>query len=415
MPTEFQEHIFPNGMKLLHKKTFSPVVHQALIFKVGSRDESAEQQGMAHFVEHCLFKGTQKRKTFHILSRLDDVGGDLNAYTGKEETTLYAAVLRTDFKRAAELLADIGFQSVFPEKEIAKEVDVITDEIKAYKDSPSDHVFDLFDEYIFPNHPLGNNILGTEAHLRSFNKQSTLDFYRNNYMPSNAVVGISGSISFERVVRTWEAILGDFKGSGHSKERQNVGLYTPQQVRIPTPHIQSHLVIGNRAYGVREEKMLALLLANNILGGPGMNTRLNLRIREKFGLTYHLESFYTPYTDTGSWGIYLSTDPMQLDLVLSKVYKEMKDLRNNALGTIQLSKAKKQLQGQIAIGQDSPGSAVSGAARMWLNFDEIEPLELTMNRISEITASDILEVCNEVFLEKDLSQILLSGDSSEVN
>ncbi len=415
MGTEFQQHIFPNGMKLLHKKTHSPVVHQALIFKVGSRDESSEQQGMAHFVEHCLFKGTQKRKTFHILSRLDDVGGDLNAYTGKEETTLYAAVLRTDFKRAAELLGDIGFQSIFPEKEIAKEVDVITDEIKAYKDSPSDHVFDLFDEYIFTNHPLGNNILGTEAHLRSFNRQSTLAFYKNNYLPSNAVIATSGAISFERVVRTWEEILSDLESSVFLKERQKVELYTPQKVHITTPHIQSHLVLGNRAYGIREDKMLALLLANNILGGPGMNTRLNLRIREKFGLTYHLESFYTPYTDTGSWGIYLSTDPAQLDLVLSKVYKEMKDLRDNALGSIQLSKAKKQLQGQIAIGQDSPGSAVSGAARMWLNFDEIEPLEQTMSRISELTSSDILEVCNEIFEQKDLSEILLSGDSSEIN
>jgi len=412
---EFQQHIFPNGMKLLHKRTYSPVVNQALIFKVGSRDESDEEQGMAHFVEHCLFKGTKKRKTFHILSRLDDVGGDLNAYTGKEETTLYASVLRTDFKRAAELLADIGFQSIFPEKEIAKEVDVIKDEIKAYRDSPSDHVFDLFDEYVFSGHPLGNNILGTEAHLRSFNKQSTLQFYKNNYIPSNAVIGISGSISFDRVVRIWDAILKDLDKRSFSNVREGVGLYTPNKVRLSTPHIQSHLVLGNRAYGIRDDKMLALLLANNILGGPGMNTRLNLRIREKYGLTYHLESFYTPYTDSGSWGIYLSTDPNQLELVVSKVHKELKEMRNHALGSIQLSKAKKQLQGQIAIGQDSPGSAVSGAARMWLNFDEIEPLELTMRRISAITSSDILDVCNEVFLEKDLSEILLSGDSTESN
>jgi predicted Zn-dependent peptidase len=406
---EFFQHQYSSGIRLLHKQSRGPVCHLSIIVRAGSRDEEDDEQGMAHFVEHCLFKGTKKRKTYHILSRLDDVGGELNAYTGKEDTTLYASVLDKDYRRAAELLVDIAFNSTFPEKEIKKEQEVIADEIRSYEDSPSDHIFDLFDELMFPDHPLGKNILGTPSLLKTFTREKILAFTSRLYKAGHIVIASSGPMSGEQVLKTWEALLGDQIPLGIGEGRLLAGSYSAVQKKLETSHVQTHCVLGNRAYSSADDKSLGFYVLNNILGGPTMNNRLNLRIRERFGMTYHLESFYTSMSDAGAWGVYLSTEPAYADRVIRMVERELKDLREKPLGILQLSRAKKQVQGQIAMAQENPGSSVSAAARSWLHKDEIEPLQLILKRIDDLRAQDLLELANEIFNPNELSQLVLVG------
>lgn len=407
--SEFDVHVFSSGMRLLHKKSSGPVSHLAIVIKAGSRDEQEEEQGLAHYVEHCLFKGTRHRKTYHILSRLDDVGGELNAFTGKEDTTLYATVLKKDYGRAAELLLDIAFHSTFPEKEILKEKEVIADEIDSYRDSPSDHIFDLFDEQLFPGHPLGRNILGTRESLRSFDRTNLTSFVSRLYRPENIILASSGQLSLPQVLRAWSKAIPAAIESHSSPDRIPPLSYSPSATDLSREQVQTHCIMGNRAYPSGHDNALALYVVNNILGGPTMNNRLNLNIRERYGLTYNLESFYSPMSDTGTWGVYLSTDPGYAERVIQLVFRELKQLRERPLGVLQLSKAKRQVQGQIAMAQENPGSAVGSAARAWLHRDEIEPLEKTLERIEKLTAKELMDAANEVFDPHQLSSIILRG------
>ena len=411
-----QERIYQaslsNGLRLVHQQTGGPVCHLAIIIRAGSRDERENEQGLAHFVEHCLFKGTAHRKTYHILSRLDDIGGELNAFTGKEDTTLYATVLQPYFRRAADLLVDIAFRSTFPEREISKEKEVVVDEIHAYADSPSDHIFDLFDELIFPDHPLGRNILGTPGSVRSFRRSQLLEFTARLYQTDQIVLATAGPMDGKKVERIWRDLLGENPPEQSGLRRKGAGSHKAVHTQQETTQSQTHCILGNRAYGAEEDRSLAFHLLNNILGGPTMNNRLNLRIRERFGLTYHLESFYTPYTDVGSWGVYLSTEPGHAERVVRLVHKELKELRERSLGTLQLSRAKKQVQGQIAMAQENAGSAIGSAARSLLHRGSIEPLELIMGRIDRLSSSDLMEVANQVFDPIALSSIYLRGQGS---
>jgi len=410
-PGEYELRTLTSGMLWVHRRSPGAVAHLALVIKAGSRDELETEQGMAHFVEHCLFKGTEKRKTYHILSRLDDVGGELNAYTSKEETMLYATVLRKDARRALELLLDIAFRSVFPEREIAKEQDVIIDEIHSYKDAPSDLIFDHFDELLFDGHPLGRNILGTPEHVRSFDQTKTRAFHHRLYQPDNVVIATAGSFGIDRFVPWVEESTASMGFTETALIREAVNGYTPQNRIESMPYFQTHIALGNRAFGSKEEPALALLLLNNLLGGPGMNTRLNLNIRERYGLTYNLESFYTPYSDSGYWGVYLSTDPEQADRVLDLVHRELRSLRERPLGILQLSKAKHQLQGQLVLGQENPGSSVSGIAKSLLHFDQVESIEDVLKRIDRIEAKELIEVGQTVFDPGRFSMVRLNGQS----
>ena len=408
----FHRASLPNGLRILHQQTRGPICHLAVIIRAGSRDEQEREQGLAHFVEHCLFKGTAHRKTYHILSRLDDIGGELNAFTGKEDTTLYATVLDPYFRRAAELLVDIAFHSTFPEREIGKEKEVVVDEIQAYADSPSDHIFDLFDELIFSDHPLGRNILGTPKSVRSFSRNHLLEFTARLYRTDRIVLATAGPLSGEKVERVWSTLFDDILPERSTLERKGAGAHKAVHAQKETAQSQTHCILGNRAFGGEEDHSLAFHLLNNILGGPTMNNRLNLRIRERFGLTYHLESFYTPYTDVGCWGVYFSTEPGHSERVVRLVHKELKELRERALGTLQLSRAKKQVQGQIALAQENAGSSVGSAARSLLHRGSIEPLEQIMERIDRISATELLEVANQVFEPTALSSIYLRGQGS---
>ncbi|MBI1317137.1 insulinase family protein [bacterium] len=410
-PSEYELRTLSSGMRWVHRRSPGAVAHLALVIKAGSRDELESEQGMAHFVEHCLFKGTEKRKTYHILSRLDDVGGELNAYTSKEETLLYATVLRKDARRALDLLVDIAFRSVFPEREIAKEQDVIIDEINSYKDAPSDLIFDYFDELLFDGHPLGRNILGTPEHLRSFDQAKTRAFHHRLYTPERVVIATAGSFGIDRLLPWVEELVASVRFREPEVPREPVNGYAPRHRVESMPYVQTHIVLGNRAFGSKEEPALPLLLLNNLLGGPGMNTRLNLNIRERYGLTYNLESFYTPYSDSGYWGVYLSTDPEQADRVLDLVHRELKILREKPLGILQLSKAKHQLQGQLVLGQENPGSSVSGIAKSLLHFDQVESMEEVLKRIDQIQMEELVEVGRTVFEPSQFSEVRLNGQN----
>ena len=294
----------PNGLRVIHAPSPTNVAYCGYAVDAGTRDEQPHEQGMAHFVEHLIFKGTHKRKAWHILNRMENVGGDLNAYTNKEETVVYSAFLKEHFSRAAELLTDIVFHSTYPQQEIDKEVEVIIDEIQSYEDSPAELIFDDFEELIFPNHPLGRNILGKPDLLRNFTSQDALNFTKRYYRSTNMVFFILGDIDFRKVLRTLEKVTADIPCSAvEGYHRQSPLPYRPQHLTTHKDTHQAHVMIGGRGYHAYDERRTGLYLLNNILGGPGMNSRLNVSLRERRGLVYNVESNLTSYTDTGTFCI----------------------------------------------------------------------------------------------------------------
>ena len=328
----YQTHILKNGLKVIHQQVDGKAAWCGLIIGVGSRDERPEEEGIAHFIEHVIFKGTEKRKAFHILSRIEDVGGELNAYTTKEDTCIYASFLARDYERALELFADIVFHSVFPEKEIEKEKEVVIDEINSYKDSPGELIFDDFEELIYPDYPIGRNILGSEKAVKGLRRDDIIDFVKRNYRPGRMVISSVGDIPFDKLVRLIERYFGDIPGDPAVLVRERPGIYLPRQKVIDMDTYQNHCIIGNVAYDYTEDKRLAFSLLVNILGGTGMNSRLNLNIREKYGLAYNIEASYTPYSDTGIFTIYFGCDAGDLDKCLRLCRKEMAALGEELLG-----------------------------------------------------------------------------------
>lgn len=337
----YNTFILPNGLRIIHTPSMTNVTYCGFAVDAGTRDELPDEQGMAHFVEHLIFKGTRKRRAWHILNRMENVGGDLNAYTNKEETVIYSAFLKEHFARAVELLTDIVFHSTFPEQEIAKEVEVIIDEIQSYEDSPAELIFDDFEELIFPDHPLGRNILGTPEQLRRFGSQDALRFTGRYYRPSNMVFFVQSDIDFKRIVRTVEKAMAEIPFSAvEGYQRQAPLPYQPQQLTLHKDTHQAHVMIGGRGYNAYDERRTGLYLLNNILGGPGMNSRLNISLREKRGLVYTVESNLTAYTDTGTFCIYFGCDQEDADYCAELVHKELKKLRDHTLTSSQLHAAK---------------------------------------------------------------------------
>jgi predicted Zn-dependent peptidase len=408
---EFHTFTLANGLRILHKQVRSPVAHCALIINAGSRDEAPHQEGLAHFIEHMLFKGTQKRKAYHILSRLDDVGGELNAFTGKEETTIYSAFLSEFYPRAVELIFDICFQSVFPEKELIKEKDVVLEEISSYLDSPSELIFDDFETLIFKGHPIGRHILGTPESVKQLTRTDVTSFIKSHYNPEQMVLASVGNIAPQKFQQLAEKFGGGFLENKRQGIRQPLNGYHAEQRTEAKDTFQTHLILGNRAYDMRQEKARTLILLNNLLGGPGMNSRLNLNIREKYGFAYNIESFYTPYSDTGIFGIYAGTDHSTIDKTLSLIHKELRFLREKPLGILQLSKAKKQLMGQIALAQESNGNLMLSLGKSLLHFDRVDTLEQVYQKIEAITEKDLQETANEVFTPEQLSLLTYTSKS----
>ena len=407
---EYQIHQLTNGIRLVHqqigKEDNGQVAHLGMIIDTGSRDELPNQNGLAHFIEHVIFKGTEKRKAYHILSRLEDVGAELNAYTSKEETVIQTAFLSQHYARSLELIADIVFHSIFPEKEIKKEQEVIIDEINSYKDMPSDQIFDDFDGLLFPDHPLGKNILGTKKLVKSFNRDSVQQFILQNYNTDKMVVSSVGAISFPKLIKLFEKYFADKPANYSSAIREVANGYIPVDQTKKRRLFQSHCMIGNRAYGLKDEKRVSFSLLNNYLGGPGLNSRLNLAIREKYGFTYNIESNYTAYTDIGNFSVYMGTDKNYLNRSIELVHKELKMLRDKKLGPLQLHKAKQQFSGQIALSEESNAAKMHNNGRSLLSYNRISSLEEVNQKIHNITANDLIEVANEVFDPNQMSMLI---------
>ncbi|MCK9155173.1 MAG: insulinase family protein [Paludibacteraceae bacterium] len=392
-----------NGIRVVHKPDASPVSYCGIAINVGTRDEEDNESGMAHFIEHMLFKGTDKRKSWHILNRLENVGGELNAYTTKEETFVYATVLSVDFERAMELCANIVFHSTFPQNEIEKEVDVIIDEINSYNDTPSELIFDDFEDLIFSGSPLGRNILGDADKLRTYRTADALRFVKRNYATDQILFFSLGNVPFKKISQWAERYLGDVPEMHVQSKREKPCLYVPQKKVIDKNTYQAHVIYGNRAYGLSDNKRLAFYLLNNILGGPGMNSRLNVALRERSGIAYNIESNYTSYSDSGIVSIYFGTDVKNMEKSCHIVLNELKKLRNNRFSDLQLSKAKKQLICQLAISQESKESLSLSLGKSFLYFDKFESLDDICKSLEEITPSMLMEVANEIFEEDNLS------------
>ena len=403
----YQTVTLPNGMRIIHEQNPINVAYCGYAIDAGTRDEQADEQGMAHFVEHLIFKGTRKRHAWHILNRMENVGGDLNAYTNKEETVIYSAFLKEDFLRAAELLTDIVFNSTFPQNEIEKEVEVIIDEIQSYEDSPAELIFDDFEELIFPDHPLGRNILGKPEQLRNFRSEDALRFVNRYYKPDNLIFFVQGNLDFNRIVRSMEKVTAGIPFSTtENYTRQAPGPYHPRQVVLHKDTHQAHVMIGGRGYNAYDERRTGLYLLNNILGGPGMNSRLNVALREKRGLVYSVESNLTAYTDTGTFCIYFGCDLKDTDRCIELVQKELRNLRKQPLTTSRLNAAKKQIIGQIGVASDNFESNALDMAKSFLHYKQYEAKEKLFQRIESLTASYLQDIANEMFDENYLSTLI---------
>lgn len=406
---EYYQHILKNGIRIIHKKSEGETSHCGITINAGSRDELDNEHGLAHLLEHVIFKGTKKRKAFHILNRIDAVGGEINAFTAKEETCFYASFLNHHFERAIELLHDITFNSIFPPKEIEKEKDVIIDEINSYLDSPAEQIMDDFEELMLTNHPLGRPILGTEKTVKKLNRNQIINFTKRQYTSNQIVFSSVGDLEFKKVVALCEKYFEDIKPSQLKHKRKKFSNYKPFVKTINKDTHQAHCVIGNICYHSTHKKRTEMFLLNNLLGGPAMNSRLNLAIREKYGFTYNLDSSYTPYSDTGLFTVYLGTDNSYLDRSIDLVMKELKKLQEKKLGIQQLSFAKQQLLGHIALSQESRVNLMIGLGKSITISNKIESMEETIKKINKITSSDLLEIANEVFNAKKMSTLIFKG------
>lgn len=400
------QHTLSNGLRIIQVPSPTPVAYCGFAIDAGTRDETSGEQGMAHFVEHLIFKGTTKRRAWHILNRMERVGGDLNAFTNKEETIIYTAFLAEHFARAVELLADIVFHSTFPKNEIAKEVDVILDEIQSYEDSPSDLIFDDFENLIFKGHSLGRNILGDPNLLKTFGSDDALNWTRRFYKPSNMVFFFYGNVDFRHLVRCVEKYVGEIPDSKAEKLYVPLPDYLPERRVIHRDTHQAHVMIGCRSYDAHNEKRTGLYLLNNILGGPGMNSRLNIALREHRGLVYSVESNLTSYTDTGVFSIYFGCDPKDVDTCLTLVEKELKRLCMARLTDSQLAAAKKQIIGQIAVASDNFENLALDMGKTFLHYNRYESQEEVFQRIEALSADCLMEVANEIFDEHRRSVLI---------
>ncbi len=400
---EFYTYILPNGIRGVHRKTKSSVAHCALIVGGGTRDESAGEFGLAHFTEHGLFKGTTRRKAYQVNCRLENLGGELNAFTTKEDTTIHATTLKGDFRKAVELLSDVVFNSTFPDNEMSREKEVVYDEINSYKDSPSELIYDNFEDMLFGNSELGHSILGERRDIRKFNSVAIKTFTDRVYTTDEMVFSSIGAMSDRKV----EEIANQYFG-GYCKTERSFKRALPCEV---APFIlsenkrthQMHCVIGCRAYSILESKRLPLSLLVNILGGPSANSILNISIREKHGLTYNIEANYTPYSDTGVVAIYFSCDNDNADRVVGLIHAELEKMRTTLLTPRQLSMAKRQFMAQLAISMESNEGYMLGIGKSLLVHGIVESVEESYKRIAAISAEDIRSVAREIL--KDMSML----------
>ncbi|HEY0899847.1 MAG: M16 family metallopeptidase [Daejeonella sp.] len=408
---DYQVHTLQNGIRVLHKPTASNISHACIIINAGSRDEDDSKDGLAHFIEHLLFKKTGKRNTNQILNRLELVGADLNAYTTKEYTCVHASFLKPHLERSLDLFEDIVFHSVFPEDEMTKEKEVILDEISSYQDQPDEAINDDFEDLLFEGHNLGRNILGTTESVQAFTQKDIFDFLKTNYNNEEIIVGVSGDYDFKYIARLSEKLFGRIPPNKQERNRKAVNIYDPKELRFSKPINQSHCVIGNRSYSIHHKHKVGFLLLNNLLGGNGMSSRLNLEIREKHGIAYTIESNYTPMSDTGIFSIYFGTDAGKIHRAVKLVERELRKLREIKLGPLQLHQAKQKFIGQIALGEENRMGLVISMSKSLMDYGRVDSLEDIFAKINAVTSSQLLEIANQMFDPKLLSRLIF--DSQE--
>ena len=445
---KYNTHTLDNGLRIIHLPSDSKVVYCGYQINAGTRDEEPGEEGLAHFCEHVTFKGTERRKAWHILNCLESVGGDLNAYTNKEGTVYYSAILKEHIARAVDLLSDIVFHSVYPQAEIDKEVEVICDEIESYNDSPAELIYDEFENILFKGSPLGHNILGTAEQVRSFKTEDALRFTRKLYRPDNAIFFAYGDIDFKKLVKLIRKALGECpKGRELACSADCKSAETPTEERIaeetptgetPTEEMeagdanhkvqsskfnvqskvagqtivmqknthQAHVMIGTRAYDVNDDRRMPLYLLNNMLGGPGMNAKLNLALREHNGLVYTVESTMVAYGDTGTWSIYFGCDEHDVKRCLRLVRKELDKFMQKPLSDAQLKAAKKQIKGQIGVACDNRENFALDFGKSFLHYGWEKNVDRLYEQVDAITAAQIQAVAQELFDKDRLTTLI---------
>lgn len=401
-----QTSILPNGLRIIHLQTNSKVAYCGFAVNAGARDEKEHEHGLAHFVEHTIFKGTRKRKAWHILNRMENVGGELNAYTTKESTFIYSIFMEKDFNRAVELLSDLIINSQFPEHELKKECAVVLDEIQSYEDNPSELIFDDFENMLFDGHPLGHHILGRKSTLKTFNTAAGSSFLERFYVAGNMVFFSTSCMDFKQVIKIAEKYMAIIPSQKTPILREKPHVIEAQEMQKKKKTHLAHVIVGGRAYNMYDGNRYPLFLLNNILGGPGMNSRLNVNLREKNGLVYHVESNITSYTDTGVFTIYFGTIPKNRERALQLVEKEISILRTNQLTTTQLAAAKKQAIGQLGVASDNKESLFLGLGKSFLHYNRYETLPEIFAKIESITAGQILETANEILSLNNLFRLI---------
>lgn len=398
-----------NGLKVVHKQVNRPVAHFGLMINAGTRDELEDEHGVAHFIEHAIFKGTQKRRAYHILNRLDSVGGEIDAYTTKETTCIYASFLTEYYDRAIDLLGDIVQNSQFPEKELEKEKEVIFDEINSYLDSPADQIYDDFENQVFKDHQLGKGILGTVDSVKSISKEKIQAFIKRLYKAENMVISSVGNISEKKLRQKIEKHFSTVNTDKSILQRTAFSTNAPRKIVENRGGFQTHCIMGKTAHGANNPNRLQLVLLNNILGGPAMNSILNMKIREKYGFTYNIESNYAIYTDCGLLSIYLAADDKYIDRCIKAIRRELKMLRSQRLSSSKMHLAKQQLKGQLAISRESNSSLMLSYAKSLLLHNRIDTIETIQQKIDQLDSASLLESANMHLDESEFDFLFFKG------
>lgn len=406
-----ETYILDNGLRIVACPSVTDVVYCGIAVDAGTRDELPGEEGMAHFTEHLSFKGTTHRRAWHILNRMESVGGDLNAFTGKEETVYYSTCLRPHFARAVDLLFDVVFNSTYPQHEMDKEVEVVIDEIESYNDSPADLIYDDFENLIFQGHALGHNILGRAEELRRMTSQDVRNFVERLYLPTRMVLYVYGNVPMTTIVREAVKALRKARERESGAEtlsvvRQAPTLYTPRHVEVEKAAHQAHVMMGVRTFAATDPRHLHLYVLNNMLGGPGMNSRLNLSLRERNGLVYNVESASVGYTDTGVWTVYFGCDPHDVVRCKKLVMRELARLTDRPLSASMLEAAKRQIMGQAGISYDSFENVAINMGKRFLHYNTTQTYEVLCQRVQALTSEELFHTAREVFVPENISTMM---------
>jgi len=403
---EFEVLTLSNGIRVVYKQvTSTKIAHCGIAIDVGSRDENSDQEGIAHFWEHMAFKGTSSRKSHHILNSIDSVGGELNAYTTKEKVYFYTSVLDRFVEKAFDILSDITFHSIFPEKQIERERQIILEEMAMYNDTPEDAIQDDLDEYIYKNHPLGHNILGRNKTIKSFTKKHFDEFINTSIDTSRIVVSVVGNVPLKKIQRLADKYLAAVPRCSNDKREITSFTNVSSHIEVEKPIVQAHVGIGVPTFNITDTRRVPMAMISNLLGGPSMNTRLNMTLREKMACVYAIDAHYAAYADTGLFSIFYGTEEKNLTKSKNAVYRELEKMKKEQLGTMQLHKLKEQMLGQLAMAEESYASLMLAMAKSLLDLGTIQSIDDVFKDIEKVTAKEIQEISNDVFRKDQISTL----------